>query len=60
MADAIARGTACRTDLLLDVDFFKHASEPLKEVRARFGVGPKSPQVLKLDPFGAMKLPPSA
>jgi hypothetical protein len=60
MADAIARGTACRTDLLLDVDFFKHASEPLEDVRKRFGVGPKSRQVRELDPYGAMKLPPSA
>jgi hypothetical protein len=60
MADAIARGNACRTDLLLDVDFFKYASDPLEDVRARFGVAPKSPQVLELDPFGAMKLPPNA
>jgi hypothetical protein len=60
MADAIARGAACRKDLLLDVDFFKYAGEPLDDVRARFGVGPKSPQVLELDPYGAMKLPPTA
>jgi hypothetical protein len=59
MADAIARGAACRTDLLLDVDFFKHAGDPLDGVRARFGVLPKSRQVLELDPYGAMKLPPS-
>jgi len=60
IAEAVARGAACRRDLLLDVDFFKYASEPLDDVRARFGVGPKSRQVLELDPFGAMKLPPSA
>lgn len=57
MAEAIARGAACRTDLLLDVDFFEHASEPLEEVRARFGVQPKSASILKLDPFGALTLP---
>jgi len=59
MADAIARGTACRTDLLLDVDFFKVAGESLEDVRARFGVPPKGRQVADLDPYGAMKLPPN-
>jgi hypothetical protein len=59
MAEAVARGAACRRDLLLDVDFFLHAHEPLEDVRERFGVAPKSPQTLELDPFGAMKLPPS-
>jgi hypothetical protein len=58
LADAIARGGACRTDLLLDVDFFKYASEPLEDVRARFGVPPKSSQTLELDPYGATRLPP--
>ena len=60
MADAIARGNACRRDLLLDIDFFKYASEPLADVRARFGVPPKSARMLELDPYGAMKLPPNA
>lgn len=60
MAEAIARGAACKTDLLIDVDFFRHAAEPLPEIRSRFGVPPKSREVLEMDPFGAMKLPPSA
>ena len=59
MAEAVARGTACNTDLLLDVDFFQHANEPLEEIRARFAVQPKSPRILELDPWGAMKLPSS-
>jgi hypothetical protein len=59
MAEAVARGAACNTDLLLDVDFFQHANEPLKEIRARFSIQPKSPRILELDPFGAMKLPPA-
>ena len=60
IAEAVARGAACRADLLLDVDFFKYAAEPLNDVRARFGVPPKSPRILELDPYGAMRLPPSA
>src|SRR5262249_40796122 len=28
MAEAVARGAACNSDLLLDVDFFQHANEP--------------------------------
>jgi hypothetical protein len=43
IAEAVARGAACRRDLLLDVDFFKYASEPLNDVRARVGVGPEEP-----------------
>jgi hypothetical protein len=57
MAEAVARGTACNSDLLLDVDFFQHANEPLEEIRARFAIPPKSPRILGLDPFGALKLP---
>ena len=57
MAEAVARGTACNSDLLLDVDFFQHANEPLKEIRARFAIPPKSPRIAELDPFGALKLP---
>lgn len=57
MAEAVARGAACGTDLLLDVDFFRHAGEPLEDVRARFGIPPKSQGVLELDPLGALKLP---
>jgi hypothetical protein len=57
MAEAVARGTACDTDLLLNVDFFQHANEPLEALRARFAVPPKSPGILELDPWGAMKLP---
>lgn len=58
MAEAVARGAACNSDLLLDVDFFQHANEPLVEIRARFAIPPKSPRIFELDPFGAMKLPP--
>jgi hypothetical protein len=44
LAEAVGRGAACNTDLLLDVDFFQHANEPLKETRARFAIPPKSPE----------------
>src|SRR5262249_31684093 len=57
MAEAIARGTACNSDLLLDVDLFQHANEPLQEIRARFAIPPKSPRIAEIDPFGALKLP---
>jgi hypothetical protein len=57
MAEAVARGAACNTDLLLDVDFFQHANEPLERIRARFAIQPKSRRIFELDPFGAMKLP---
>jgi len=57
MADAVARGAACRTDLLLDVDFFEHAGEPLEAVRAHFGIPRKSQAILTLDPFGSARLP---
>ena len=30
LAEAVARGAACNTDLVLDVDFFQHANEPLE------------------------------
>jgi len=59
MADAVARGAACHTDLLLDVDFFQLADEPLEKIRARFAVQPKSPRIPEFDPWGAMKLPSS-
>jgi len=58
LAESVARGAACNTDLVLDVDFFQHANEPLEEIRARFNIQPKSAKILELDPFGAMKLPP--
>ena len=58
LAEAVARGAACNTDLVLDVDFFQHANEPLEEIRARFNIQPKSAKILELDPLGAMKLPP--
>ena len=58
LAEAVARGGACNTDLVLDVDFFQRANEPLQEIRARFGIQPKSAKILELDPFGVMKLPP--
>jgi hypothetical protein len=59
MAEAIARGRACNTDLLLDVDFFPIAHEPLEELRIRFGIPPKSARVRDLDPWGALKLTPT-
>ena len=39
------------------IDFFRHAGEPIEDLRARFGVSPKSQSVLELDPLGALKLP---
>jgi hypothetical protein len=48
----VARGAACNRDLLLDVDFFQNANEPLEEIRARFAIQRKSPTILELDPFG--------
>jgi len=57
LAEAVARGAACNTDLLLDVDFFQYANESLEAIRKRFAIPPKSPKILELDPFGAMKLP---
>src|SRR5262249_25310985 len=59
MAEAVARGAACNSDLLLDVDFFQHAYEPPEAIRARFDIPPQSPSILELDPFGALKLPSS-
>jgi hypothetical protein len=52
LAEAVARGAACNTDLVLDVDFFQHANEPLEEIRARFNIQPKRKKSLELDPFG--------
>jgi hypothetical protein len=43
-----------------DADFFRHAAEPLDEVRARFGVPPKSQKMVEMDLFGALELPPGA
>lgn len=60
MAEALARGSACRTDLLLDVDFFQLASQPIDEVRAKLGVPPKGAAITALDPYGATTLPPAA
>jgi len=54
MAEAITRGKACNTDLLLDVDFFTLANEPLEALRERFGIPPKSARVRELDPDGAL------
>ena len=59
MAEAIARGNACRTDLLLDVDFFQHAATPLADLRTRFGIPPKSDAIRTLDPKGAAPPSPS-
>jgi hypothetical protein len=59
MAEAISRGKACNTDLLLDVDFFAIANQPLEELRSRFGIPPKSARARELDPYGALNLPPA-
>jgi hypothetical protein len=59
MAEAVARGTACNTDRLLSIDFFQLANEPLEKMRAGFAIQPKSAAILELDPWGALKLPPS-
>jgi hypothetical protein len=59
MADAVARGAACNTDRLLSIDFFQHADESLEQIRAGFAIPPKGPEILELDPWGALKLPSS-
>jgi hypothetical protein len=59
MAEAVARGAVCNTDRLLSIDFFQHADEPLDQLRAGFAIQPKSPEILELDPWGALKLAPS-
>jgi len=59
MAEAIERGKACNTDLLLDVDFFTLAGEQLEDLRSRFAIPPKSAGTRKLDPYGALELPPA-
>lgn len=59
MAEAVARGAACGTDLLLDVDFFRHAGEPLEDVRARFGIPAKSQGVLRTGPGRSAEAPAS-
>jgi hypothetical protein len=58
MAEAIRRGRSCNTDLLLDVDYFEIASEPLEALRERFAIPPKTPATRALDPWGALELPP--
>ena len=52
MADAIARGRACKTDLL-EFDFFDVAGRSLETVRVDLGIPPKSEQVLRWDAAGA-------
>jgi len=59
MAEAIARGKACNTDLLLEVDYFALANEPLEALRGRFAIPPKSEAVRALDPWGALELAPN-
>ena len=58
MAEAVTRGNACNTDLLLDVEFFSMADEPLLELRERFGIPPRSAWVRELDPWGALDTEP--
>ena len=59
MAEAIARGKQCNTDLILDVDFFTMADEPLADVRERFNIVEKSKRVKELDPWGALEVEPA-
>ncbi|MEM7434966.1 MAG: hypothetical protein AAF436_07425 [Myxococcota bacterium] len=59
MSEAIARGKACSTDLLLDVDYFTMADEPLVDLRERFDIPTKSPTVQSLDPWGALEVEPA-
>ena len=59
MADAIKRGKACKTNLVLDVDFFSMADEPLCDVRERFELLPKSENVRAVDQWGALELEPT-
>ncbi len=58
MAEAIARGKVCNTDLMLDVDYFSMADEPLRDLRERFGIPEKSARVRELDPWGALSVEP--
>lgn len=53
MAEAILRGRACNTDLLLEVDFFTLADEALPALRSRFAIPPRSGETKALDPDGA-------
>jgi len=57
-AEIVARDAACNADLVLDVDFFQHANEPLEKIRGRFGIQPKIGKIFEIEPFGAKKLPP--
>ncbi|MEM9728933.1 MAG: hypothetical protein AAF997_10130 [Myxococcota bacterium] len=54
MAEAVKRGNACKTDLLLDVEFFSMADEPLVDLRERFEIPPRSDWAQALDPWGAL------
>jgi hypothetical protein len=41
-ADALARGQACRVDVMGGIDHFALAPEPLDDLRTRFGIPPKA------------------
>ena len=58
MAEAIERGKRCNTDLLLDVEFFSMADEPLLDLQERFAIPAKSEWAEELDPWGALDLEP--
>ncbi|MEM7135604.1 MAG: hypothetical protein AAF500_03445 [Myxococcota bacterium] len=58
MSEAITRGKDCNTDLLLDVDYFTMADEPLVDLRKRFGIPLKTDAVQALDPWGALEIEP--
>ena len=58
MAESIARGKQCNTDLILDVDFFTMADEPLVDLRERFNIVDRSERVKQLDPWGAQEVEP--
>jgi hypothetical protein len=53
MADAMRRGALCSGSVdFMAVDWFELAPLPVAEVRARFGVGPKSPEALAAGSVG--------
>lgn len=58
LVDAIARGKACNTDLVLDVEFFSMAYEPLANLKERFGIPPKRARIQALDRWGALEVEP--
>ena len=56
LADAMRRGALCAAALdgpdLLSVDWFAHADRPIDEVRAEFGIAPKSDRAIAAGSVG--------